>query len=125
MTQQDVLALVRLARRYPTAADALLSAAERIATNGDTRRSVPAPITVDSTIAFPLDVFCTYKGQKYHGTLHKDRTVTVNGVTYGKPSPAAMSITNNNVNGLRWWWYKDPTSGVIRQIKDLEVRGLI
>ena len=124
MTQQDVLTLVRLARRYPAAADALLSAAERIAMNGDSQPSAP-PISVDSAIAFPLDIFCTYKGHKYHGTLHRNRTVTVNGVTYDKPSPAAISITNNSVNGWAWWWYEDPSSGIIRQIKDLKDRGLI
>ena len=125
MSQEDVLTLIRLARKYPDATDSLLAAAERIGRNGAKLALVDPGAKPDTAISFPIEVFCTYKGHTYRGLLSQDRTVVVNGKKYNKPSPAAMSITNNNVNGLRWWWYRDPVTGQIRQIKDLENRGLI
>jgi hypothetical protein len=125
MSQDDVLTLIRLARKYPQVSDALLAAAERIGTNGVTPTPVVTRESYDAGIPFPLEIFCIYKGQTYRGKLSRDRTVTVNGRTFDKPSPAAMSITNNSVNGWRWWWYKDPRSGQSRQIDDLKKRGLL
>jgi hypothetical protein len=125
MSQGDVLTLIRLARKYPQASDALLSAAERIGSNGVTPTLVDDRGRYETEISFPIEIFCTYKGHTYRGKLSRDRTVTVNGRTYDKPSPAAMSITNNSVNGWRWWWYKDPRSGQSRQIDDLKKRGLL
>ncbi|HEU4760451.1 MAG TPA: hypothetical protein VFT91_10795, partial [Dehalococcoidia bacterium] len=78
-----------------------------------------------ATFSFPIEVFCVYKGQRYSGKLSEGRTITVNGETYSSPSRAAMSITHNSVNGWRWWWYVDPTSGQTRQIDDLRARKLV
>ncbi len=122
MSNDDVLTLVRLARRYPDSADALLSVAERIGSNGATTQP---NLAETASVSFPLEVFCIYKGQRCEGTLNQDRSLIVSGKRYRKPSPAAMSITKNSVNGWIWWWYRDPASGQIRQIRDLKERGIL
>jgi hypothetical protein len=125
MSQDEVLTLIRLARKYPESADALLSAAEAIGGNGSGSALVDVQAGSDVAITFPLPVFCNYKGHRYDAMLNRDRTVIVNGTKYNKPSPAAMSITRNSVNGWIWWWYRDPASGRNRQIRGLKERNLI
>lgn len=44
----------------------------------------------------------TYKGQQYTGTV-KNGALVLNGKRYSSPSAAAISITNNPVNGWRFW----------------------
>ena len=125
MSQEDVLTLIKLARKYPDAADSLLSAAERIGRNGAKSFLAVVNTRPDAAISFPVEVFSTYKRRTHRGLLYQNRTVVVDGKPFNKPSPAAMSITFNSVNGLLWWKYRDPETGQIRQIKDLERRGLI
>ena len=125
MPQEDVRTLVRYARKYPQYSEPLLEIVEQELTNG----AGPAP-TADETLvgalAYPVEVFHYSRGRRQHpGTLSRDRSITVNGIRYDDVSPAAMSITGNNVNGWMWWWYEDPVSGEIRRINYLRNQRLI
>lgn len=55
-------------------------------------------------VAFPhgTEFRATYKGQQYNGTV-KNGALELNGRRYSSPSAAAISITDNPVNGWRFW----------------------
>ena len=50
-------------------------------------------------------IYHFYKGQRYEAVLEPDGLVRFRGRSL-TPSAAAMEITNNNVNGWRWWKYR-------------------
>ena len=126
VVQEDVRALIRYARKYPEYAEALLGIVEQELNNGASPYAPKADETAVGPITYPIEVFHYSYGKRQHsGMLFRDRTITVNGIRHDHVSPAAMSITGNNVNGWTWWWYEDPVSGVNRRIKYLQDRGLI
>lgn len=51
-----------------------------------------------------------YKGRMYHAYLLGDHQVRLDGRSFSTPSAAAMWITDNNVNGWRWWKHR-PSDG--------------
>ncbi len=48
-----------------------------------------------------------YKGQMYYARVD-DGFLVLNGKNFSSPSPAAMSITKNSVNGWKFWECKLP-----------------
>ena len=48
-----------------------------------------------------------YKGKKYTAKLLPNGNIVFNKKTFSSPSAAARAITQNNVNGLRFWKGKD------------------
>lgn len=51
----------------------------------------------------------TYKGRAYTARIDDGRWIDENDVEHGSPSAAARHITDNNVNGLRFWQGKRPS----------------
>lgn len=45
----------------------------------------------------------TYKGREYLAEVKEGRIVSAGGKVFSSLSSAASDITNNNVNGLRFW----------------------
>lgn len=61
-----------------------------------------------------------YKG-KYYNAIVQDGYLVLDGVKYTSPSPAAVSITNNSVNGWLFWECRLPGRAdwaTIRSIRD-------
>ena len=75
-------------------------------------RSAAAPggksWVVDGTV-FPAgtEFRARYKGHVHTGRV-EDGVLVVNGNRFDSPSPAAMSITGNNVNGWKFWECRRP-----------------
>ena len=59
---------------------------------------------VSKGVSFPhtTEFRATYKGQQYTGVVENGALV-VNGERFSSPSAAAVSITQNPVNGWRFW----------------------
>lgn len=60
----------------------------------------------------------TYKGQLYLAEV-KDGAFILNGKRYDSPSAAAMSITENPVNGWTFWEIKLPGQGDWQSMRQL------
>lgn len=50
----------------------------------------------------------TYKGRTYTAEIRDGRWVSSDGVIRTSPSAAAGAISNTNVNGWRFWYFKRP-----------------
>jgi hypothetical protein len=50
----------------------------------------------------------SYKGKTYDAVIDDGRWVSETGEEYNSPSAAAKAITQNSVNGLRFWHAKRP-----------------
>lgn len=61
-----------------------------------------------------------YKGNNYYGVVQHG-TLVVNGNRFNSPSAAAVSITNNSVNGWIFWECKFPGEEKWRIIKSLRI----
>lgn len=71
-------------------------------------------------IIFPLTIKANYKGKIYTGELlDLDGNARYNGVEYSTPSGAAMSISSGQVNGWRFWKYRNPETGNWEEISNL------
>ena len=126
MAQNDVLTLIRFARKYPEHNESLLAVVEHELNNGSGPYESHTDASAVAPIQFPIELFHYARKKRQHrGALHQDGTIIVDGVTYYDPSPAAMSITRYNVNGRTWWSYEDPASGAIRPFKYLQELGSI
>jgi len=68
-----------------------------------------------------------YKGQMYYARVD-DGFLVLNGKNFSSPSPAAMSITNNSVDGWKFWECKLPGKEnwqIIKSLrKDIRARSL-
>jgi hypothetical protein len=68
-----------------------------------------------------------YKGQMYHAEVD-DGFLVLNEKNFSSPSPAAMSITKNSVNGWKFWECKLPGKQdwqiIISLRKDIRARSL-
>ncbi len=68
-----------------------------------------------------------YKGQMYHARVD-DGFLVLNENNFSSPSPAAMSITKNSVNGWKFWECKLPGKQdwqiIISLRKDIRARSL-
>ena len=68
-----------------------------------------------------------YKGQMYYATVDNGFLV-LNGNNFSSPSPAAISITKNSVNGWKFWECKLPGKQswqlIISLRKDIRARSL-
>jgi hypothetical protein len=68
-----------------------------------------------------------YKGQMYHAGVDHGFLV-LNGKNFSSPSPAAMSITKNSVNGWKFWECKLPGKQdwqiIISLRKDIRAQSL-
>jgi len=68
-----------------------------------------------------------YKGQTYYARV-EDGFLVLNGKNFSSPSPAAMSITNNSVDGWKFWECKLPGEKnwqIIKSLrKDIRTRSL-
>ena len=69
----------------------------------------------------------SYKGQIYYARVD-DGSFLLNGKKFSSPSAAAMSITNNSVNGWKFWECKFPGNHnwqlIISLRKDIMARSL-
>lgn len=61
----------------------------------------------------------TYKGQTYHGKVDNGMLV-VNEKRFSSPSKAAISITNNSVNGWKFWECRFTGQGSWKSISNLK-----
>lgn len=59
-----------------------------------------------------------YKGNSYHAQV-KDGALHLNGKTYHSPSPAAISITGNSVNGWIFWECRLPGQSIWRNLRSV------
>ena len=50
----------------------------------------------------------TYKGQTYRAEIRDGRWIGSDGAPRKSPSDAAVAITNNSVNGWRFWEFQRP-----------------
>ncbi len=62
-------------------------------------------ISVSGRAGQEIRIFRYYKGKRYDAVLEPNNDVRFNGRPM-TPSAAAMDITNNNVNGWRWWKFR-------------------
>lgn len=84
----------------------------------------PAPGDwVTKGVRFPLgtEFRAVYKGQTFLGRVDAGALV-VNGARFETPSAAAMSITQNNVNGWNFWECRFPGQSTWVVIKSLQKR---
>lgn len=84
----------------------------------------PAPGDwVTKGVRFPLgtEFRAVYKGQTFLGRVESGALV-VNGARFETPSAAAMSITQNNVNGWNFWLCRFPGQSSWTAIKSLQKR---
>lgn len=51
----------------------------------------------------------THKGTSYRAQIQSGKWINEEGKSFGSPSAAASAITNNNVNGWRFWQAKRPS----------------
>ena len=83
-------------------------------TNPQPQRSSPSSGTpwVCKGVTFPYgtEFRATYKGQMYSAKVENGYLV-YNGQRYTSPSPAAIAVTGNSVNGWKFWECKMPGSG--------------
>ena len=77
----------------------------------------------DRTARSDVNIFRHYKGQRYEAVLHPNNEVTFRGRPM-TPSAAAMEVTNNNVNGWRWWKYRPTSTSTDALIDGLRSGGL-
>lgn len=62
-----------------------------------------------------------YKGRNYRAIV-QNGFIILNGEKYKSPSPAAVSITNNSVNGWIFWDCKLPNSNRWITLKSLRIK---
>jgi hypothetical protein len=73
---------------------------------------------VSKGVRFPsgTEFRATYKGETYHGKVEAG-ALLVNGKRFDSPSAAAVSITENPVNGWTFWECRFPGQSRWRMIK--------
>jgi hypothetical protein len=52
-----------------------------------------------------------YKGARFRATLRKDGYITYAGEKFPSPTAAAYKIVGRNVNGWRFWQFRNGTKG--------------
>lgn len=65
-------------------------------------------VVSDTTFPVGSEFMADYKGQTYAGTVKDGKLELRDGGKFTTPSAAAMHITENNVNGWRFWKCKLP-----------------
>lgn len=93
---------------------------------GKTKPSTPPPSSaaqddwIVKSVKFPAgtEFRARYKGQTYKAHV-EDGLLSLNGKKFDSPSAAAISITNNAVNGWRFWECKLPGSHTWRIMESL------
>ena len=58
----------------------------------------------------------THKGGAFSAQIADGKWVSEDGIEHGSPSAAASAITNNNVNGWRFWQAKRPSDSEWRNL---------
>ena len=89
----------------------------------ETRETQGAP-WVNKGVVFPhnTEFRATYKGQQYTGAIDNGALV-INGERFSSPSAAAVSITENPVNGWRFWECRLPGTNRWKIIASMRKRG--
>lgn len=62
-------------------------------------------------VARRMPLHGVYKGEAYKATLLKDGHVSYGGQKYESPTAAARAVVGRQVNGWRFWQYRDPRKG--------------
>ena len=75
---------------------------------------------ISKGVRFPngTEFRATYKGQLYYGNV-EGGSLVVDGRRFDSPSPAAVAITNNPVNGWVFWACRMPGRSSWQMIKTL------
>ncbi len=60
-------------------------------------------VNAKSKIVFPIDIYATYKGQRFEAKLLQNRKILYEGKEHNSPSGAAKSITGAAVDGWHFW----------------------
>ena len=89
----------------------------------ETRETQGTP-WVNKGVVFPHDTEfrATYKGQQYTGSIDNGALV-ISGERFSSPSAAAVSITENPVNGWRFWECRLPGTSHWKIIASMRKRG--
>lgn len=77
--------------------------------SNDYFNAVPVPTQIDKD---GIEIFATYKKQKYYAVYVNESNVVLDDVVYKSPSAAAVKVYNGKqVNGWKFWKYIDKTTG--------------
>lgn len=60
-------------------------------------------VTAKSKLMFPIDIYGTYKDQRFEAKLLQNRKILYKGKEYNSPSGAAKSISGTTVDGWNFW----------------------
>jgi len=75
-------------------------------------------------VVFPLPIFNVYKGKRVEAELlNRSGSTRMEKVIYQSPSPAAVKVTETQVNGWAWWKFIDPRTNEERPIDVLREPG--
>jgi hypothetical protein len=101
----------------------LLHLPRQSASAGPARRPAPEDwVTKGVRLPAGTELRATYKGQTYLGRVDSGAFV-LNGRRFDSPSAAAMSITQNPVNGWTFWKVRLPGQGMWAELKTLRRPG--